>query len=183
MSRSVFPISTHPCFQSTLTFSKRLKALLTTRRGFVSSKTKPLDIQPVEHNGQLLVTDTHNLICKEPLLNPTVWELSTSDNVNVSTNRCHKAQIYYLPIMSYCSPPSGMNWFGTQFSRMAMMTMMMTMMMAMMTMMTWIGNKTTLAWAAAPMARVLAILSLAGTNIISTNVVAHPMTNVSKFTT
>ena len=172
MSRSVFPISTHPCFQSTLTFSKRLKALLTTRRGFVSSKTKPLDIQPVEHNGQLLVTDTHNLICKEPLLNPTVWELSTSDNVNVSTNRCHKAQIYYLPIMSYCSPPSGMNWFGTQFS-----------MMAMMTMMTFIGNKTAKAWAAAPMARVLAILSLAGTNIISTNVVAHPMTNVSKFTT
>ena len=168
MSRSVFPISTHPCFQSTLTFSKRLKALLSTRRGFVSSKTKPLDIQPVEHNGQLLVTDTHNLICKEPLLNPTVWELSTSDNVNVSTNRCHKAQIYYLPIMSYCSPPSGMNWFGTQFS-----------MMAMMTMMTLIGNKATLAWAAAG---VLVILSLAGTNIISTNVVAHPMTNVSKFT-
>ena len=109
LSRSVFPISTHPCFQSTLTFSKRLKALLSTRRGFVSSKTKPLDIQPVEHNGQLLVTDTHNLICKEPLLNPTVWELSTSDNVNVSTNRCHKPQIYYLPIMSYCSPPGGMN--------------------------------------------------------------------------
>ena len=56
-------------------------------------------------------------------------------------------------------------------------------MMAMMTMVTLIGNKTTLAWAVAPMARVLAILSLAGTNIISTNVVTRPMTNVSKFTT
>ena len=53
----------------------------------------------------------------------------------------------------------------------------------MMTMMTLIGNKTTLALVAAPMARVLAILSLAATNIISTNVVNHPMTNMSKFTT